>query len=69
MPYYPPLSSRPFTRLEPLASPAMVEREADVDPPHTYECYECSRRVTAEEQPVECPDCGGRMRNVSKPEI
>lgn len=47
----------------------MVEREPDVEPPHTYECSECGHRVTADEQPVECPDCGGRMGNVSKPRI
>lgn len=47
----------------------MVEKEPTVDPPHVYECYECGHRVTAEQQPVDCPQCGGRMQNVSKPQI
>lgn len=47
----------------------MVEREPEVDPPHIYECFECGHRESADTQPVECPDCGGRMENVSKPEI
>lgn len=47
----------------------MVEREPPVEPPHAYECFECGHRQTAERQPNECPECGGRMQNVSKPRI
>lgn len=34
---------------------------------HTYECTECGDRISAEEQPVACPECGEHMRNISKP--
>lgn len=29
-----------------------------------YECAECGYRLTVDEQPLECPECGGMMRNV-----
>lgn len=35
------------------------------DPPHTYECVDCGYRVTADSHPETCPECGGRMRNLS----
>ncbi|MFB6301984.1 MAG: rubrerythrin-like domain-containing protein [Haloferacaceae archaeon] len=46
----------------------MVEKKSpEAEPPHTYECVECGTRTTAESQPLECPDCGAWLRNLSKP--
>jgi Zn finger protein HypA/HybF involved in hydrogenase expression len=36
------------------------------EPPHRYECVDCGERVEAESHPVECPECGGEMQNISK---
>ena len=47
----------------------MVEKTPDTEPPYTYECVECAERVTADTQPVECPECGGVMENISKPRM
>ena len=35
--------------------------------PHRYECRSCLTVVTDEERLSTCPDCGGRMKNVSVP--
>lgn len=37
------------------------------DPPYTYECVDCGHRTEAESRPGNCPECGGEMRNISKP--
>lgn len=48
----------------------MVEAKSpEKQPPHTYECIACGHRVEADEQPLECPDCGELMHNISKPRI
>ncbi|WP_254543760.1 rubrerythrin-like domain-containing protein [Halomarina pelagica] len=36
------------------------------DPPYTYECVACGERVEADSRPGDCPNCGGRMRNISQ---
>lgn len=35
------------------------------EPPHTYECMECSYRTKADKRPGKCPECGGQMQNIS----
>jgi len=37
------------------------------EPPFIYECVDCGKRLEADHQPVECPECGGEMRNISVP--
>ena len=37
------------------------------DSPHTYECVDCEHRVEADSRPGDCPECGGEMRDISKP--
>lgn len=32
-----------------------------------YECFDCGARTTADSQLVECPECGGDVRNISVP--
>ncbi|WP_267643200.1 rubrerythrin-like domain-containing protein [Haloarchaeobius amylolyticus] len=32
-----------------------------------YECFSCSARVRDDSSPVECPECGGTMRNCGTP--
>lgn len=36
-------------------------------PTDTYECVACRNRVTDDEGVVSCPECGGRVRNLSVP--
>ena len=44
------------------------DSQSDVEsPPYIYECLDCGSRVEADRQPVACPECGGEMRNISKP--
>jgi len=46
----------------------MAKRDPhDADPPHTYECADCAKRVEEESRPGDCPECGGHMRNISRP--
>lgn len=33
----------------------------------TYECVGCRTRVETDSHPVRCEQCGGEMRNISKP--
>ncbi|MFB6254823.1 MAG: rubrerythrin-like domain-containing protein, partial [Halobacteriaceae archaeon] len=37
------------------------------DPPYLFECTDCGERVEEESRPGTCPECGGHMRNMSKP--
>jgi len=30
-----------------------------------YECTDCGERTTAEDHHAECPECGGRVRNLA----
>lgn len=39
----------------------------DPGPVRTYECPECATRVEADSQPVDCPDCGARLWDLSVP--
>ena len=32
-----------------------------------YECSECATRVEGDSQPVDCPDCGARLWDLSVP--
>ena len=34
---------------------------------NTYECTECGERLEAQSYPGTCPECGGELRNISKP--
>ncbi|MFB6071392.1 MAG: rubrerythrin-like domain-containing protein [Halobacterium sp.] len=45
----------------------VTEGTSDGEKPHVYECRECEHRVEQDHQPIECPECGGRMQNVSRP--
>lgn len=42
-----------------------MQHNADDDPEteSTYECLQCGRLVTADQHPVDCPDCDGGMQN------
>jgi signal-transduction protein with cAMP-binding, CBS, and nucleotidyltransferase domain len=42
-----------------------LARGYDLDRPHTYECVACGYRESAERHPETCPECGGRLRNLS----
>ena len=33
-----------------------------------YECVDCRHRVVGDEFEGECPECGGEMENISKPQ-
>jgi len=37
------------------------------EPPYTYECVDCGNRIEADSRPGDCPECGGSMRDISKP--
>lgn len=37
------------------------------EPPHRFECIDCGERISAQDRPGDCPECGGPMRNISKP--
>ena len=41
--------------------------EYDPEEEHTYECLSCGTTVTAVDNPMECPNCGGSLRNKGKP--
>jgi signal-transduction protein with cAMP-binding, CBS, and nucleotidyltransferase domain len=43
----------------------MFPQTASVDGSHTYECLQCGHRATTDDRPAECPECGGRLRNIS----
>ncbi|MFB6102059.1 MAG: rubrerythrin-like domain-containing protein [Haloplanus sp.] len=51
------------TDTETVAGVLAVDRAPE--PPYTYECADCGHRMTAESKPSKCPECGGRMRNLS----
>ncbi|MBV0925996.1 rubrerythrin-like domain-containing protein [Halomicroarcula limicola] len=38
-----------------------VNPKSDEETP--YECFECGSIIVAENDPGQCPDCGGPMRN------
>ncbi|WP_336328369.1 rubrerythrin-like domain-containing protein [Halovenus sp. HT40] len=42
-----------------------VEQHRDTETP--YECFECGLITYATNQPENCPDCGGEMRNRQTP--
>lgn len=33
----------------------------------TYECHDCLSRHQTDDFPGECPDCGGKLRNIAVP--
>ncbi|MFC5970351.1 rubrerythrin-like domain-containing protein [Halomarina salina] len=47
-----------------------MSRDSDSEmdaPPYIYECVDCGEREEADQQPVACSECGGEMRNLSRP--
>jgi rubrerythrin len=42
-----------------------VEQDHDEETP--YECFACGNVMVAKQQPENCPDCGGGMRNRQTP--
>lgn len=32
-----------------------------------YECRDCLQRIVVDEALTDCPDCGGRVRNIAVP--
>lgn len=41
--------------------------EYDATTERTYECFSCGATVTAVDSPMECPECGGDLRNKGTP--
>lgn len=41
--------------------------DSDSDTPTTYEWMACGERITADTQPMECPECGGMTQNIDNP--
>lgn len=41
--------------------------EYDASEARTYECFSCGNTVTAVDSPMECPECGGDLRNKGTP--
>ncbi|WP_259517228.1 rubrerythrin-like domain-containing protein [Halanaeroarchaeum sp. HSR-CO] len=41
--------------------------EYDASKARTYECFSCGATVTAVDNPMECPECGGDLRNKGTP--
>jgi rubrerythrin len=45
----------------------MRDVKTDADEENPYECFQCGRIVIAENDPGQCPDCSGPMRNRRMP--
>ena len=54
---------------EDVLSYTMAEHDAgdEEGTTNTYECTECGERLEAQSYPGTCPECGGELRNISKP--
>jgi rubrerythrin len=45
----------------------MRDIEQDTEEASPYECFKCGNIVLAEDNPGQCPDCAGRLRNRQTP--
>ena len=45
----------------------MKDVKQDSDGATPYECLQCGRITTADDNPGACPDCGGEIRNRQTP--
>ncbi|MFC7165456.1 rubrerythrin-like domain-containing protein [Halospeciosus flavus] len=45
----------------------MRDVHVDSEAERPYECFECGEIVFAEDNPSECPDCEGEVRNRRTP--